>query len=293
MHDRLLARPPFDFAQSLAFLGMFRPMTGEQDITPTTLAKAIDADGVTVLARIRCAPSGVDVEWSGPLTDAARAAAIDRVRFFLSLDDDLAPFLARAELDPAMRPVIGALHGLHQAKLASPFEATCWSILSQRCPLYVARRLKDALTERWGGEREGRRAFPTAAALDGVDLEGALGHPIKARRIRGVVRAFLTVDEAFLRHGPRDAVERWLRAIEGVGPWSAAFVLLRGLGRMDRIAGAEGQLLDAVVAAYGGDRVRGPRDVEALAAEYGEHQGYWAYYLRAWDGHRAQQRRSA
>lgn len=296
MTTRIIGAPPFDFALSLAFLRMFRPMTGEQDLTPTTLTKAVEAAGTTVVAEISGAPGGVELTLSAaqPLTPAVEAAALDRVRFFLSLDDDLTAFRARAARDPAMAPVMRELHGLHQAKLATPFEATCWSILAQRCPLPSARRLKDRLTDRWGGalEHRGRvrRAFPTAAALAGVspeELARVLGNAVKAQRIGSAVAAFANVDEAFLRHGPRSVVEQWLRAIDGVGPWSAAFVLLRGLGRMDRIAGAEGQLQDAVATVYGADRVRSPRDVEVLAASYGEQQGYWAYYLRAWDGLRA------
>jgi DNA-3-methyladenine glycosylase II len=85
------------------------------------------------------------------------------------------------------------------------------------------------------------------------------------------------VDERWLRAGDYDAVEAWLRAIPGIGAWSAAFVLIRGLGRMERIAPNE-PLLKAAAHAYGEPIT--PARFQELAARYGETAGYWAFYLR-------------
>ena len=43
-----------------------------------------------------------------------------------------------------------------------------------------------------------------------------------------VHEAFSVADEPWLRSAPYDQAAAWLRAIDGIGPWSAAFVLLRG-----------------------------------------------------------------
>lgn len=47
------------------------------------------------------------------------------------------------------------------------------------------------------------------------------------------------VADEMLRTAPYTEVEAWLCSINGVGAWSAAFVLLRGLGRMAHIPPSE------------------------------------------------------
>ncbi|MCC6998202.1 MAG: DNA-3-methyladenine glycosylase 2 family protein [Deltaproteobacteria bacterium] len=287
----LAARQPFDFTRSLAFLGAFAPMAGEQRLGAGSLTKALREAGVgaTVGFTVRAAPGGVTCRLhTAPgttLTPAQRTRVLDRVRFFLSLDDDLGPLYARAAGDAAFAPVLRALHGFHQVKLTTPFENACWAVLGQRCPIPVARRLKDRLTAAHGGallvEGQTRRAFPCPADLAEVDvatLTGLLGHHLKAQRIAAVTRAFAAVDEAFLRHGAFEEVRRWLLDIDGIGPWSAAFVMLRGLGRMEHIASAEAQLLPHLEARYGA--LTRPA-LRALEQRYGDQRGYWVLYVRA------------
>ena len=93
-----------------------------------------------------------------------------------------------------------------------------------------------------------------------------------------VASAFEEVDERFLRKGGRAEVESWLRSIHGVGEWSAAFVLFRGLGRLEPMPVTE-PMVRAARDAYG------PKTSEAricrIAEAYGPWQGYWQLYLRA------------
>lgn len=101
---------------------------------------------------------------------------------------------------------------------------------------------------------------------------------VKAARIAQVARAFAQVDERFLREGDFADVHAFLLGIEGVGPWTAAAVMLRGLGRTDDLRGSEWQLAPIVARLY--QRPLDEAGFRALAARYGRHQGYWAYYLR-------------
>jgi DNA-3-methyladenine glycosylase II len=67
--------------------------------------------------------------------------------------------------------------------------------------------------------------------------------------------------------------------IKGIGAWSASFILLRGLGRMDRPPVGEKWSIQAVRRWYGNDTLEA-KDVERLAKPYGNYAGYWAHYLR-------------
>ncbi|MDQ3693500.1 MAG: DNA-3-methyladenine glycosylase 2 family protein [Chloroflexota bacterium] len=285
----LRAVPPFDFLQSLAFIDSFAPAQSEQITTATCLSKAFIVNGRAIAVRIAAtaadaAPElALSVRSDAVITAELLVATIDRVRFYLSLDDDLRPFYAIARADPAFAPVLARLHGYHQVKLPTPFENAAWAILSQRTRMPTARRVKHALTEALGRSivvaGTTLRAFPEPAAVAAAtvaDLARIIGNDRKARYLAAASSAFAEVDEAFLRHGPSDDVETWLRDIPGIGPWSASFVLIRGLGRMEA-APVETELARAAARWYG---PLSPDELTEIARRYGPWQGYWAHYLR-------------
>ena len=144
--------PPFDFNKTLDFLEGFSPTRGEQSLAARVLTKAIAVAGQVVVFQV--ASSGAveaprlecTLHSAQPLSPATLAAARDRLSFFLSLDDDLRPFYAIAKEDPAMAPEIQRLYGMHQVKFPTPFENAAWAVLTQRAPIPMARKMKQA---RW------------------------------------------------------------------------------------------------------------------------------------------------
>ncbi len=116
---------PFDFRKSLDFLGEFMPGKGEQAVGPVALSKAIYAHGQLVIFRAvqeseTCLNYTLYSE--RPISKEVATAARDRISFYLSLDDNLAPFYELGEDDPDFKPVIDQLYGYHQVKFTTPFE---------------------------------------------------------------------------------------------------------------------------------------------------------------------------
>jgi DNA-3-methyladenine glycosylase II len=205
--------------------------------------------------------------------------------FFLSLGDDLRPFYAIGLDDPAFAPIVRRLYGYHQVKFLTPFENACWAVLTQRTPIPIAKTIKRALCQRFGASLEigGRRywAFPEAtrlAAADPADLLELTGNQRRAEYLQAVAAAFGGADERWLRAAPYAEVESWLRGIKGLGAWSATFVMLRGLGRMEQLPVSEARLGEAASRAYGS--VLSDDELAAIAERYGAYRGYWAHYLR-------------
>ena len=295
MHEidtELTPTAPFDFGQSLAFLDGFPLMRGDTTIAKGALMRAVVVDGATVVFRVE-SRGAIDepllhctLYAEQPITDAVREATLDRIAFFLSVADDLARFYAIGREDAAFVPVIAHLYGYHQAKFLTPFDNAAWAILSQRTPMAAARRTWDALIERYGSRLTvgGRtyRAFPTAERLATVnpdDLVALLPNLRKAPYLHAAAQSFDDVDEIWLRTAPYDDVRAWLLRIPGIGDWSATFVLTRALGRMERHAG-EDALLRAAAKVYG-SAASTPEGFQEVARRYGQYQGYWAHYLRA------------
>ena len=205
----------------------------------------------------------------------------------MSLDDDLRPFYQIAHADAAFAPIVQDLYGYHQVKFLTPFENACWAALAQRNTQPVARRMKRALTETYGGSIQVQGvtywAFPEAlrlAHLSEDELMAVVHNARKAEYLLAVIRAFNEVDEHFLRTGDYEEVAAWLQHIRGFGAWSVGFVMLRGLGRMERVPLTEKHLLEAASRVYGHGKELSRGEIVKIAERCGVYQGYWAHYLR-------------
>ena len=290
----LMPRPPFDFAKTHSFLRGFSPIVGEQAFTVVALTKAVTIQGQAVAftlsdaGTIEAPKIAYSLASERPLSQAEQAAVEDRISFFLSLDDDLQPFYALGRADPSFAPVIERFNSLHQPKFLTPFEIACWAVLGQRIPMRIAHRTKLALVERWGTsitlpDGETYRAFTEPAQLAEVapdDLLAVVKNERKVEYLQAVTQFFSKVDESFLRSGPYEEVVARLRGIRGIGEWSSHFILVRGLGRMERVSVVDRELLKAASKLYNHDQPLDTAAMQRVLDYYGPTQGYWAYYAR-------------
>lgn len=289
----LPATPPFNFAHSLDFLAGFGPLRDDMLVISGSVTRAISAAGQAVVVRAEAAgsdeaPALAYKLWANTLLHPALVQAVEqRLSFFLSLQDDLRPLYDLAEGDSFFRPIVQQLYGYHQVKFPSAFENAVWAVLSQRNTLAAARTMRSSLVERYGVKLEvaGRvwRAFPEpdVMAASGSEVTAVVRHVQKGPAVAAVAAAFSQIDERWLQIAPYDEALRWLLDIHGIGPWGASFVMLRGLGRMERLPSSERKFLAAVGMRYGRGGPVSEREAAALAAGYGAYQGYWAHYLRA------------
>jgi len=284
---------PFDFGKSLHFINGFGPMAGDQAVGGRVLTKAVFVGGEPIVFQVE--PTGgveqprltYTLHARRAIDAATQRAAEDRIAFFLSIYDDLAPFYALAEDDPLFAPIVRRFYGYHQVKFLTPFECAAWAVLTQRNAMPIARNLKRALTERYGASLEvgGQAywAFPEAPMLAEAD-PGALYDLMptlrRAEYLQAVAIAFSAADEHWLRTAPYAEVAAWLRGINGIGAWSAGFILLRGLGRTEQVPMDEAKLSAAASKLYGRGRALGDEAIRDIASRYGAWQGYWAHYLR-------------
>jgi DNA-3-methyladenine glycosylase II len=289
----LIPTPPFDFDKSLNFLGVFMPTKQEQTIASHTLAKAISIDGQTIVFQLISigTTDNPQLEYTlfsaEPITVEMQNAVVERMTFFLSLQDDLLPFYRIGQEDADFVPIIELLYGYHQVKFLTPFENACWAVLTQRNPMKIAQKIKQALIEKYGNHLEVHgnvyRAFPEPIQIAVADFEEILKLIRNDRRteyLLATARAFSEANEEFLKTAPDEEVEAWLRNIKGIGEWSATFIMVRGLGRMESLPLTETRLLEAASKVYGHGKELGRQELKRLAERYGPGQGYWAHYLR-------------
>ena len=284
---------PFDFAKTLNFLGFFPATQGEQIVTEQALTKAVYVSGKLIGFRVSSTGTIEEprLEYmlfsEQTIEDATKNAAIDRITFFLSLDDDLHTFYAIGREDSDFAPIVQELYGYHQVKFLTPFEIACWAVLTQRNPMNMSQKMKKSLIDRYGGtitiDGTTYSAFPEAERMIHVsedELTDVVRNARKAEYLVAVIKAFSDVDEHFLRTGDYDEVEAWLRSIRGFGAWSSSFVMVRGLGRMERLTSNEKVMLTAASRLYGHGKDLSRAEIERIGERYGDYQGYWGHYLR-------------
>ena len=289
----LTPTPPFDFSKSLQFLGIFGPTKNEQTVSTHSLTKAISIDGQTVVFQLTSigTTEKPGLEYTlfskDTITEATENAVTERMAFFLSLKDDLQPFYRIGRDDPDFAPIIEHLYGYHQVKFLTPFENACWAVLTQRNPMKIAQKTKQVLVEKYGSGLEVYGsvywAFPEPMQIvvaDESELLKVIRNDRRTEYLFAIARAFSEVNEEFLKTAPDEEVEAWLRSIKGIGEWSATFILVRGLGRIERVPLTETRLFEAASKVYGHGEVLNRDDLKRLAETYGSWQGYWAHYIR-------------
>ncbi|MFD9893556.1 DNA-3-methyladenine glycosylase family protein [Amycolatopsis sp. NPDC059027] len=280
----LPAAQPFDLRTSIRFLQGFGACRGDQIMTEDTLTKAIALGGQAVVFKVSPADGGVEyaLHSDRPISADLRDEVLFKIDGYLSLSDDLTEFYAQAAGDhPGYARLVKALWGLHQVRFLTVAEIGVWAVLSQRTPKNVSTALKRRITERFGRtiRYDGLQfqAFPELTDLRQLEVDDWLAivkNARKAEYLTSLVEGLLDIGEEYLRTASYTQATKALRGIKGVGEFSAAAILLRGLGRMDFVPLEMPNFADATARIYGPGY-----DNQRLRGRYGDNLGYWAYYL--------------
>lgn len=261
---------PYSFDQTLRFMARFPPCQPGYILDKDSLTGVVAIDNKAVTFKL-------DRTLTLETTDRR---ALPIVASLIGANDDVEAFYAAAQGDEAMMRRIGQLHGLHHVRFLTLAEIAVYSVLMQRAPVTVASSLLRRFREAFGlrADNGALYAMPELDALADLtadDIASAIKHRGKAERIVEVVRGIRAIGEDVLRHAPYERARDALLAIRGIGPFSAAAILLRGLGRMDELP-----WLPAF--AQGAREFYGhPVDQAVLTRRYGRLIGYWSFYMKA------------
>ncbi|WP_030372136.1 DNA-3-methyladenine glycosylase family protein [Streptomyces rimosus] len=194
----------------------------------------------------------------------------DQLARILSLDVDGSGFPGLAVGDPVVSRLMAEYPGLRPVCFHSPYEAAVWAVIGQRMRRTQAAAIKARLAERYGQRVRvaGRdlHAFPTPPVLRSLTRIPGLPDE-KVARLRALAEAAEAgeLDAARLRAMPGDYALATLRALPGIGPFSAELILIRGAGHPDVFPRHERRLHASMADAYGLGAA-GSEDVGRLAA---------------------------
>jgi 3-methyladenine DNA glycosylase/8-oxoguanine DNA glycosylase len=261
---------PLDLSRTLAI-----HLRGSGDPTMRLVAGRIvratrTADGPATIA-VRPVDGGLEAEAWGPGADRI----LDAVPALVGLEDD------RTGFEPGHHPLVAELdrrhRGIRLGRTGAVIEALVPAILEQKVTGTEAWRGLRGLVRGWGEPAPGPfglHLLPEPATIAAIPYHAF--HPIGVERrradlVRRVADRAVRFEEVLGL--PRDAAYARLTALPGIGPWTAAEVMVRAAGDADAVSVGDFHLPNLVAFCLAGE-IRGTdeRMVELL---------------EPWRGHRA------
>jgi DNA-3-methyladenine glycosylase II len=178
------------------------------------------------------------------LSSSAQKEVKNQLERMLGLRQELSSFYRRAKQDPKIAPLVEEFRGLKPPRFPTVFEAVANGIACQQLSLLVGILLLSRLAGKYGQTiaSSNLRSFPSPE-----DLFGARFNSLKALGFSGHKAEFLLAIAANERQGNLDlekleccdnqAALEILESLPGIGRWTAEYVLLRGLGRLNVFPG--------------------------------------------------------
>jgi DNA-3-methyladenine glycosylase II len=202
------------------------------------------------------------------------AVLAEPVRRYLGAPFDLDSFSAFAAADPVLARLVDALQGFRPPLAPDPYETLVTSITAQQISLHAAFAVRNRLIQAFGQPFEHAYSFPTRERMASAEAEELLALGLsrrKAEYVVGVARSDLDLDGLALLSD--DEVKTRLRALPGIGEWTADWFLARHLARPEAWPAGDLGLRKAVLHYYGEE------DTRAAGARFAGHQNLAAHYL--------------
>ncbi len=279
---RLRYRPPYDWPAMLAHL-CARAIDGIERVESGCYRRTVVEQGQVGSIEVR--HSGDDESLAATIrlpTVSALPAIIARIRRTFDLDADITAIGQHLARDPLLAPLLAARPGLRVPGGWDGFELAVRAILGQQISVDAARRLASQLVRLCGTRAPGDlgSTFPTPAQVAAADLA-----PMKMPRARKEALTALAnaaLDDPRLFH-PLDSVEETvarLRAIRGIGEWTAQYIALRAAREPDAFPASDAALLRGFAALSG--KIDAPQLVQR-AERWRPWRAYAAQHLWAAD----------
>jgi len=231
---RLPYREPYDWDGLLSFLAA-RALPGVEEVEDGVYRRSIRWGGMAGAMAVSQPDAGhlvlaVDL----PRLDGA-IALVDRVRRMFDCGADPGAIAAQLGEDSLLAPSVAKRPGLRVPCAWDPFELAVRAVVGQQISVAGARTIGGRIARRCGETSGGPlpRLFPTATQLAAADLDG-LG--LTGRRIvtlQGLARAVAAGELDLDTPRGVDTFVADLCALPGIGPWTAQYIAMRGLGEPD------------------------------------------------------------
>ncbi len=248
---RLRYRAPYDWESILGFLRA-RAIPEVEVVENGRYFRTVEMDGYAGTIEVSHQPErhNICVRIRFPNVRSLPAIAA-RVRRQFDIGADIETIDAQLSTDPLLAPLIAQRPGLRAPGGWDGFELAVRAILGQQISVAAARRLAGQvvalhgkpLPKAFAGHPGLSRLFPAAERLAQVKSIG-LGMPAaRLATLRAMAQAAVTDRNLFRQAASgKEAIDR-LKAIRGIGEWTAQYIALRAIREMDAFPATDAGLL--------------------------------------------------
>ncbi|HEY8091335.1 MAG TPA: AlkA N-terminal domain-containing protein [Polyangiaceae bacterium] len=283
---RLRYRPPYDWDAVLAHLAA-RAVTGVERVVDGGYARTVVEGDTAGTVHVTHAPRLQSVVVTLRVTGvAALPAIIARIRRVFDLRADVGAIAKHLASDPWLKPLVRGRPGLRVPGGWDGFELGVRAILGQQVTLEAGRKLAEKLVALCGvrateGDPGLTLVFPAAVHVEAADLR-SLGMPAARREtLRALARAAIEDPNLFRARATVEETVARLRAVPGIGDWTAQYIALRAAHEPDALPSSDVALVRSA-SRRAGRRVE-PAKLLARAEAWRPWRGYAAQHLWAAD----------
>ena len=254
---RLAYRAPIDAERMLGFLAA-RAIPGVEEVQDGRYRRTIQLpNGTGILSLGPLVPSPAQrgpgyVDCELQLEDLRDlTAAVQRCRRLLDLDADPEAVTGYLSADPVLGPLALAHPGRRSPGHTCGNELALRAVLGQQVSVAAARRLGARLVAGYGkplSRPQGplTHCFPTAETLAAADPATLPMPRSRALALTGLAAALASGELSLDPGAERDRAEAVLRALPGIGPWTASYIRMRALSDPDAFLPTDVGVLDAL-----------------------------------------------
>jgi len=256
---RIRYMPPYDWAALLAFLAA-RAIDGVESVKDDAYSRTVMVDrqhGIVEVRHIR-ARQALLVTVRFP-TVRALPSIVERVRRVFDVGADIGTIGAHLSRDALLGPLVRKRPGLRVPGGWDEFELAVRAILGQQITIAAARRLGSELVALCGGTLSSpagagslTRTFPTAEQVAAADLRMLPMPSARQVALRSLAETAVLDPNLFHASATTDDTIARLRAIRGIGEWTAHYIAMRAFREPDAFPAQDvGLLRGAAVALRG------------------------------------------
>ncbi len=248
-------RPPYDWPAMLGFLRM-RAIAGVESVQDGVYRRTIGLGGRQGSVTVQPAPNNaLQASVRFPKLSAL-PQIIARLRRVFDLAADPDAIALQLVKDPTLAPLVAARPGLRVPGAWDGFELAVRAVLGQQITVAGAIRLAGGLVTRFGMplcEPDGAltHVFPEPSALIGADPT-TMGMPrSRGAALLSVAAAVVADPHIFAAGRSLDEAVAQLKALPGIGEWTAQYIAMRQLREPDAFPAADIGLMRAMAGADG------------------------------------------
>jgi AraC family transcriptional regulator, regulatory protein of adaptative response / DNA-3-methyladenine glycosylase II len=287
---RLRYRPPYDWNCMLDFLRS-RAIAGVEVVENDHYLRTVEIDGAMGSIEVTHEPDRQSLSVSILFSDVRLLPAIvTRVRRLFDLGADIGTIGDHLSGDPVLAPLVAQRPGLRAPGGWDGFEIAVRAVLGQQITVAAARRLAGQLVALHGRvvpkslriHPDLSHAFPTAKRLAAAASIGLAMPGARLIALKAVAEAAQADPNLFHPFGSIEETVTRLRAIRGIGEWTAQYIALRAIREMDAFPATDIGLLRSV-AAMDGEKST-PASLLSRAESWRPWRAYAAQHLWVADG---------